>query len=86
MHICFKIIYVTLTAFPFELNIEEDYILEAKDSSTIHECGSGERVSVLAKCNGVLECLDASDEMMCEPHGWSFFIKSVFYKVVNSPL
>lgn len=40
----------------------------------MHECGTGERVSSLAKCNGVSECLDASDEMMCEPHGRSFFI------------
>ena len=34
-------------------------------TGTIFECGSGERVSILAKCNGIPECLDMSDESEC---------------------
>lgn len=32
---------------------------------TLYNCGSGERLSILAKCNAVVECIDGSDEEEC---------------------
>jgi len=35
------------------------------DPSTLFHCDNNERISILAKCNGIPECADMSDEFNC---------------------
>ena len=43
----------------------EGIAIEVNDA-ILYRCNSGEWISVLARCNGIPECVDSSDEQNCQ--------------------
>ncbi|XP_045173466.2 uncharacterized protein LOC123535019 [Mercenaria mercenaria] len=42
-----------------------DIFVGRRDAATMFKCSSGELTSAYAKCNGISECFDSSDEISC---------------------
>ncbi|XP_045167750.2 G-protein coupled receptor GRL101-like [Mercenaria mercenaria] len=52
-----------------DTDYREDRLFEERDRVTMFHCTSGEWTSSRAQCNGIVECVDASDEMYCSSQG-----------------